>query len=228
MRVGYTTTGTDTDERTQFIAAALTLGFELADNTPCVSNVYSIDRTFEPGQPGDVRYFLATHSRGIPIQEIAAIWRNHDGPLESAKAFPGRILTIADNQSHCEVVTAFDDVYQHSALVYMRRYGLSRVYVSDPHNLHNEERQALEVLDGFAKVIDNARDQKSREAACRLLAQHWKPAMCGWVKAFVANMLELRNLWQEAPAAIKIQRDNLPPLVIPKGPKFKELLKRWT
>ena len=54
----FVTVHTDLDERSFFIAAAMTCGFRLADNTPGLTNVYSTDETFERGQSGDVRMML--------------------------------------------------------------------------------------------------------------------------------------------------------------------------
>ena len=54
----------------------------------------------------------------------------------------------------------------------------------------------------------------------------WMPAMFAWVKAWVANYLELKDLWKAANPAIKIEREGFP-LVIPKGPQFEKLARRW-
>jgi hypothetical protein len=52
------------------------------------------------------------------------------------------------------------------------------------------------------------------------------PAMFAWVKAWVANYLELKDIWKAANPAIKIEREGFP-LVIPKGPQFEKLARRW-
>ena len=224
----FTAVGTDTHERLYFVAAALTIGFELADNTPKCSNVFSVDKKYDPGEPGDVRYYIDVNKGELNINEFVKVWKNREPALREAEAFPGLILLSDDGQNLVKVVQEFDRTYLRAAVATMRQFSLRRISVPDLYNELTEEAKALQTLDTFVTRLETMRTKAEREKAAQLLCTHWRPAMSGWVKAWHKNYLELRNLWKTAPEAIKIERRGLPPLVIPKGPKFKEMLERWT
>lgn len=224
----FTAVGTDTDERFYFIAAALTLGFELAEGTPQVSNVYSVDKRFEPGEFGDVRMYLDIQKGGLSINHLVETWINPDHALKESETIIGLILTADNSGKLMGAIQSFDFLYTQAAVASMRKYSLRRISVPDPHNVNDLERVSITALDKFSEELEGATDKKGREKAAKVVAANWNPAMVAWVKAWIANYLEIKNLWKDAPAAIKIKRNGLPPLVIPKGPKFKEMLQRWT
>jgi hypothetical protein len=74
------------------------------------------------------------------------------------------------------------------------------------------------------------RSAKSRNGAKFAAAfdANWTPSMFAWVKAWVAQYLELKDSWKSASKAIKIERDDRFPLIIPQGKNFQKLLKKWT
>jgi hypothetical protein len=74
-RVGFKAQPVDKDDRLAFVAAATTIGFELCEGTPKVSNVYDQGHPFEPGQPGDVRMYLPQLANDININEFIEVWR---------------------------------------------------------------------------------------------------------------------------------------------------------
>lgn len=229
LSVGFTAIRGETDEQFLFAAAAITLGFELAENTPQVSNTYTAARKYEPGEPGDIRYYMPYQKGAILIEDLISVWLNPKEALDEASNLPGRILTASrDGKAMQELLNGFDIVYLRAVVAHLRLFQLSRISLPDTHEGNSEERDALDYLDTFASRIDTARDPKTAKALSAALSKAWKPAMVGWIKAFKKNYLELRNLWKQAPPTLKIQRNGLPPLVLHKGPKFKQLLERWT
>lgn len=228
LSVRFTGIAGDTVERFHFAAAAQTLGFDFVEHTPKVSNTYSKEKHYEPGEPGDIRYYLDSFKHGLLLEDLVEVWLKPELALEEAKAFPGRILGAKDADLIQEVSLSFNIVYLKSVTAHMRLYSLSRIGLPniDPEN--DQEREALNALDGFPSRLEVMRDAKDRKNAVSFSSKHWSPAHVGWLKAFRSNYLELRNLWKEVPSSLKIAREGLPPLVLPRGPKFKEMLERWT
>ncbi|HAG05865.1 MAG TPA: hypothetical protein DCG68_03285 [Cryomorphaceae bacterium] len=201
----------------------------MADGTPGLSNVYTTDRPFEPGEPGDLRYYLAVKNQGLSLTQFGHVWNDPDSSLQNAEALTARIKLATEGEAIQKITVEFDEIYQKAALGHMRLLSLGRLRMPDA-SLYPEtaEKHALEALNGFRDVLAVLRDDKGRNNAIRALNKHWKPAMVGWLRAYRGHLLELRNLWKIAPEAIKIHRPGKMPLVIPKGPKFKEMLTRWT
>ena len=228
--VSFNAVNPDTDARFTFVAAALAMGFKMADHTPGLSNVYSKSRRYEPGEPGDLRYYLTIANNQISLDELGGTWVNPRQALVDADALPERIKLAKDADQLQSLVTGFDTIYQKAAVGHMRYMAKGQLSMPDADlNPTQEESAALESLDRFRLTLEQVRTPQERKAAVQILLRHWKPAMVGWLRAFKGHHLELQNLWHHAPAAIKIERPNSKfPLVIPKGPKFNEMLQRWT
>ena len=228
--VSFNAVSPDTDARFSFVAAALAMGFKMADHTPGLSNVYSTDRKYEPGEPGDLRYYLTIANNQISLDQLGETWVNPRQALVDADALVDRIQMAKDADELQSLVTSFDTLYQKAAVGHMRFMAKGQLSMPDADlNPSDQEKSALQSLDRFRLTLEQIRTPKDRKAAIKILLRDWKPAMIGWLRAFKGHHLELKNLWHDAPAAIKIERPNSKfPLVIPKGPKFNEMLQRWT
>ena len=226
--IGFRAVSNDKDSRLGFAAAAVSVGFDLVDNTPGVSNVYSAENKYEPEQPGDVRYYLPLASGAVQVSEIAGIWLDPQPALERAEALPQRIASANNGQELAKTCIEFDSIYIGAAVAHMRLFSLSKIRIPTIAP-GKEETDAVEYLDAFARSLEDCYEAASRKKAVKLLREKWKPAMISWLRAYKANYLELSNLWKEVPKSLKIERGNgLPPLVLPQGPKFEQMLKRWT
>ena len=229
-RVGFKAQPVDKDDRLAFVAAATTIGFELCEGTPKVSNVYDQDHPYEQGQPGDVRMYLPQLANQININEFIEVWNNPRPAFLAAEAFHQRIKTAKDGQQLVEVVHAFQPMYLSAVVAHMKEFSRGCIDMPDVWEIAKEEQYGLDTLDKFEIThLETALQQKDRNRAAGVMVRCWRPAMVAWLKAYRQNRLELSNLWQEVPQAIRIKRGHgLPPLVLERGPKFKELLERWT
>ncbi len=228
--VSFNAVSPDTDARFSFVAAALAMGFKMADHTPGLSNVYSKERRYEPGEPGDLRYFLTIANNQISLDDLGETWVNPKQALVDAEALPDRIKLAQNADELQRLLSRFDTLYQKAAVGHMRFLSKGMIAMPDSDlNPNKQEKAALKELDGFRVTLEKLRTSQDRKNAVATLVKHWKPAMVAWLRAFKGHHLELKNLWHHAPAAIKIERPNSRfPLVIPKGPKFNEMLQRWT
>lgn len=228
LSVQFTTVKGDTDERYYFAAAAQTVGFELVENTPKISNTYSTERVYEPGEPGDVRYYLPWQKGRIMIEDLVEVWLEPAPALREAEGFLQRILHARDADALHQVCSDFDLMYQKAVIAHMRLMMLGKIRLPDLDPDVPEEVEALQILDKFTANLETALTDKDRKKAAQLLKKHWQPALAGWLKAYRSNFLELRNLWVDIPQTLKIARKGRLPLILPKGPKFREMLERWT
>lgn len=225
----FTGVGSDTDERYHFVAALFAVGFDLADGTPGITHVYSSKNKYERGQTGDIRYIFAAQFRGININAFVDTWKNPEQALRDAEGLPARIKTTATGKELLKLSQRFELLYLQAAVGHMRLASLSRIdctgFSAEPNSV---ESTATDYLDTVAQRIESAVTPKQRDAIAKAVVKHWRPAMVSWLKAYRGHLLELRNLWKEAPESIKIDTGDRFPIIIPKGPKFKQLLNRWT
>ncbi len=228
LEVDFTAVGTDKTERETFVAAALTVGFELAENTPGISNVYSIEKRPEAGEAGDVKFYLPTSYGGLSIQHLAQIWLDPLQSMRDAEGLPARIKQSREHHQQKIFSEVFEETYLFAAVAHIRMYSKGAIKIPDVYTISDEEKHSLSILDTFQGRFKTHRNEKELAALIKEMIKHWKPAMVGWIKAYREHLLELQNLWLEAPAAIKIERPGQQPLIIPKGKNFKTLLNRWT
>ena len=228
MITSFKPIGIDTDERFAFVSACFTLGFEFAKSTPGVSQTFSRDKPYEPGENGDVRFYLDTASNSVSIREITAAWLKPDPALMAAEALPVRIEQAKDAQLMQKLVLDFEHVYLCAIAAHMLLFSQGRLKVSGGITPTREEKAALEALDGFGDTLKHMRSSADRKGARNLLARHWKAAMVGWIRAYHANTIQVANLWKEAPEFIKVDKPGAKfPLVLPKNENLEKCLKRW-
>ena len=238
VTTGFVAVKTDLDERAYFIAAALTCGFNLAENSPQITNTYSKDDVYERGQSGDVRMLIEPRSKdGVPLPLLAKTWRDWDEPMNQATEIPRRIADADNDQKVMALISGSDDwpgiewLVFASALVHMRLFSLGKIALPDNNPASDEEKEAVAIIDGItARISDPTKAMKrNRTDLAKSVASAWRPAMVCWVKAFTLNYIEIRDVWKEAPKSIKISRgEGRLPLVLPKGPNFARDLKAYT
>ncbi len=210
-----------------FHAACVTVGIPLESHTPGISNVYtSADQWRDKGQ-GEVTFFLS-QSSGLNPLAIAEIWLSPDVAIADALAVPqmligARTMDELHDAGRMVAEMTIRGAVAHMALFCTGKYKLPSLDLTD------EEKRAVETLDEIPRMIEGARSTgKIGGTAAAKISEVWRPAMVAWVKAWVYNYRELRETWRAARPALKIERENQLPIIIPKGPQFGKLLRRWT
>lgn len=210
-----------------FHAACVTVGIPLEENTPGVSNVYSNAAQWKDKAPGDVTYFLS-QSSGLNPLAIAEIWLNPKEALDDSLALPSLLIGARTIDELKEAGQSVSEMTIRGAVAHMALF-CSGKYKLPSLDLLDEERRAIEILDAIPRSLELAKTVgRSGANAAAKVTEAWKPAMVGWVKAWVSNYRELTHVWKSARPALKIERENQLPLIIPKGPQFAQLLRRWT
>jgi hypothetical protein len=228
IEIDFTSVGTDKNDRKHFVAAAFALGFEMAENTSGITNVYSKAKSYERGEPGDVSFLLSTALRRISINAFVEVWLDPNQALNDAEGLPARILSANDAQKLIMVSDSFELTYMKAAIAHIRHYSKGLIRLPDVYEPSGEEIAATEFLDDIQQKISKASTERFRRNIALLVTKHWKPAMVAWIKAYRGHLLELEHLWKEAPESISIDTGGRFPLIIPRGPKFKQMLERWT
>lgn len=208
----------------KFAAACFTCGVELEKGTPGFDNVYSKAVKYDPDEPGSVSIYLSD-KQGINPLALAKVWVNWTPDLEEAKTIPARLLSVRTQDEANQLADAIEQLTILSAVAHVRLFSLSRFGIDSPH-VSEVETQAAITLDAFPALLRSNPRSTVQSRAARLV-NSWQPAMFAWVKAWIANYREIRDLWQHARPAIKFEREGRLPLVIPKGAQFEKLMKRW-
>ena len=208
----------------KFLAACATVGIELQAGGAAISNVYSAGRKYDPEEPGDVS-FCVSDGQGINPLAIAKVWLHPDSELAEAEALGMRLRACKDPDEWERIAGDIDNLHVTAAIATISHFKSGR-FAIDSRAVSDQERQAANVMSGLASAM---RADKRRDGArfSLLLAANWTPSMFAWVKAWVSNYLELREIWKAATPSIKIDRGDDFPLVIPKGKDFYKLMKRW-
>jgi hypothetical protein len=208
----------------KFVAACATVGIRLQDGLPGISNVYSKGQTYELGEPGHISFYLSD-GQGINPLALAKVWLSPESELQEAAALPQRLLARHDADSWAKLADDIETLHVTAAIASIREFSRNRFPV-DSKIAGEQERQSAEVV---AWLADSMRQDQRRNggAVAAKIAEHWNRAMLAWVKAWIANYLELRDAWKSARPSIKIEREGKLPLIIPKGKDFARLLKRW-
>jgi hypothetical protein len=208
----------------KFAAACLTCGVELEKGTPGVDNVYSKAVKYDPDEPGSISFYLSD-KQGINPLALAKVWTTWTPDLDEAATIPARILAIRTQDDANEVAGLIEQLTVLSAVAHMRLFSLSRFSIDSPHVSEAESAAARKLSDFPDLLRKNPRTAK--KTLVKAVFECWQPAMFAWVKAWISNYREIRDLWQSARPAIKFEREGRLPLVIPKGKNFETLIRRW-
>ncbi|MGA0999643.1 MAG: hypothetical protein ACO3RQ_08895 [Litorivicinaceae bacterium] len=207
----------------RFMAACVTAGVKLEEGSPGISNCYSAAKKYDPDEPGTVSYLLDRKSAN-PLA-IAKIWANPTMELEESEALPVRMVKARTNEEWASIADDLDVLHMTAGIAHMRLFECGKFTVDSQAVSDNEERAAQILSDMAGNIRNNPKRNGAKIAAT--LKEHWNPAMFAWVKAWIANYLELRDTWKHANPSIKIEREGRFPLIIPKGKDFAKLMKRW-
>ena len=210
----------------KFLACCATAGVKLETDAKGISNTYSKDQKYDPDEPGDIHYYLSKR-QGINPPALAFIWKNPDHDLQEAAQLDGRIRNCKSPDDWEDIVDDVEALSFNSAIANISLFASGKRNV-DSSSVSAEETLAAEILD---KLPERMRINKKlpKAAFADELKKHWEPAMSAWIKAWIANYLELRHIWKVAGKSIKIERPDEPfPLIIPKGKDARMLLRRWT
>lgn len=207
----------------RFLAACVTCGVDLEKGTPGISNVYSKSKKYDRDEPGTISYHL--DNKAYNPLALAKVWLDPAQDMAEAEALPARMIKARTDD---EWLTIADDIHSlqvNCAVAHMRAFVKKEIGVLT-REVSDEEERAAKILSDLPELIRNAKPQRNGGKLAAKLNEVWKPAMVAWVKAWIANYTELRDVWQAANPAVKIEREGFP-LVIQKGPNFEKLMRRW-
>jgi hypothetical protein len=209
----------------KFLALCFTLGIDLEKQTGGISNAYSKGVTYDPGEPGTISYFLS--DGGINPLAIAAVWQNPEKDLAEAMALPQRLLKCRDAQEWARIADDIDALHVWGAVAHIRHFTQGKFSI-DSKSVSDAEDRAAQVLSDMGDAMRRDAERRNGGAYAAKLSECWNPAMFAWVKAWISNYLEVRDLWEHATPSVKIEReDGMFPIIIPKGKDFARLVKRW-
>jgi hypothetical protein len=207
----------------KFLAACATVGIELQKGSPGVSNCYSLEKKYEQGEPGELSYHLS--DGGINPLAIAKVWLAPDSDMAEAAALPSRLIACKTPDEWGSIADDLEVLHLLAGVCHMRMFS-ERKFAVDTLTVSDNEERAAQYLSGLSAAMKREKRRNGAAIAAKL-SEAWQPAMFAWVKAWIFNYRELRDIWQSARPSIKIDRGDDFPLVIPKGKDFARLMKRW-
>lgn len=210
----------------KFVACCATLGVELEEASKGVSNTYSKGVKYDPDEPGCINYYLSKSS-GLNPAAIAKVWKSPEKELQVAAEIRGRVRSCTSPDEWESVIDNLEQVSTTAAIASISLFASGKLTVNNSY-VSAEETLAAEILNKMPeKMRLNRRAPNS--AFADELDKFWEPAMYAWVKAWIANYLELRHIWKGASKSIKIEHpDHRFPIIIPQGKDARMLLRRWT
>lgn len=209
----------------KFVACCATLGIPLEEGSPKITNVYDSGRKYDPDEPGEVGYLLSDKSQVANPLAVAKVWADPTQDLIECEAIALRLAktrSIEDWHKLADDIAALHvwGAVAHIKLFTQNKFAIDNRVVSDVEE--NSAKWLSDLADGMRKS-----KPASGPAIAAKFKDHWTPAMFAWVKAWIANYLELRDVWKAARPSIKIDRGDDFPLIIPKGKNFAKMMKRW-
>lgn len=206
----------------KFLAACATIGIEL-EKGKGISNAYDIKRKYDPEEPGTVSYLLS-RDRFNPLA-VAKVWLSPDQDMAEAEALPQRMIKARTEDDWLQIADDLDALHVWSAVGHMRLFSIGK-FAIDSRSVSDAEERAAADLSSMPETIRRAQKRNGGKIAARL-SEAWKPAMFAWVKAWIFNYLELREIWKVATPSVKIEREDRFPIIIPKGKDFNRLVRKW-
>jgi len=209
----------------RFVAACAVCGIELAEGTPGISNTYSKLKKYDPREPGDIHFYLSD-GQGVNPLAIAKVWAAPDAELADAATIKSRLVACKSLDEWAKIADDIEILHLTGAVATIRHFEQGKFPIGSKSVSDGEER-AAQIMSDFAGLMRSAKSRNGAKFAAAFDA-NWTPSMFAWVKAWVAQYLELKDSWKIASKAIKIDRDDRFPLIIPHGKNFHKLLKKWT
>ena len=210
----------------KFLAACATAGIRLEDGSPGISNVYDKALKYDPDEPGTISFHLSDKGGPNPLA-LAKVWLNPDMELAEVETLRDRFVRCNDPGAWELLAQDVQNLHLTAAIATIRKFSDGKFKI-DSRLVSDEEEAAAQLLSGMADAMRKPGAMRNKVRLGSALVKSWEPAMFAWVKAWIANYLELREAWKAARPAIKIEReDGAFPLVIPKGKHFEKLMRRW-
>lgn len=209
----------------RFVACCATLGIELQDGSPKISNVYDVSRKYDPDEPGEVSYLLSDKSQVANPLAVAKVWEDPSKDLIECAAIQTRLSSCRSIDDWNKLSDDVEALHVWGAVAHIKLFTQNK-FAIDSRTVSDAEEQAAQWISDLAQTIRRSRPGAGPGIAAKFAA-NWTPAMFAWVKAWVANYVELRDVWKAARPAIKIDRGDDFPLIIPKGKNFAKMMKRW-
>lgn len=207
----------------RFFAACVTAGVQLEKGTPGISNVYSKGVKYDPDEPGTISYHLDSKTVG-PLS-LAKVWRDPSQDMTEAAALPARMVKARTEDDWQSIADDLELLHVYCAIAHIKAFSDGKFSIGS-RSVSDQEEVAAQVLSDMPEAIRNAKGPRNGGKIAARFDSAWMPAMHAWVKAWIANYLELKDAWKAANPSIKIEREGFP-LVIPRGPQFEKLARRW-
>ena len=208
----------------RFVAACATVGIGLQSGSPGITNVYTHGRKYDPDEPGEVRYLLS-NSDGLSPLCISKAWRDPELNLAESTQLTSRILKCSSAEEWERVANDLDILHTYCGIAHMRMFSDGKFSV-DSLSVSDEEEAAAQFLSDLPAAM-MAAPLKNKGRIATKVTEAWPRAMFAWVKAWIGHYRASSEHWRHAHKAIKIDRGDDFPLVIPRGKDFERLMKRW-
>ncbi len=207
----------------RFFAACVTAGVTLEHGTPGISNVYSKGVKYDPDEPGTISYHLS--QTGVGPLTLAKVWLDPGRDMAEAAALPSRMIKARTEDEWQSIADDLELLHVYCAVAHIKAFSDGKIGILT-RSVTDQEEIAAQVLSDMPEAIRSATGRRNGGKIAARFDSVWMPAMHAWVKAWISNYLELKDSWKAANPAIKIEREGFP-LVIPKGPQFEKLARRW-
>lgn len=208
----------------RFVAACATVGIGLQEGSPGITNVYTTGKKYDPDEPGEVRYLLSDKNCLSPLC-VSKAWRDPELNLMEATQLSSRILKCRDVQEWNQIASDLDILHTYCGVAHMKLFSQNKFSVDSLSVSDAEEKAAQFLSDLPSQMIANPLKNKCK--IVKMLDDAWPRSMFAWTKAWIGHYAASKHHWRSAQQAIKIEREGKFPLVIPKGPQFERLMKRW-
>lgn len=209
----------------KFVACCATLGIPLEEGSPKITNVYDSGRKYDPDEPGEIGYLLSDKSQVANPLAVAKVWADPSQDMIECAAIQSRIATTRDITAWNKLADDIAALHVWGAVAHIKLFTQNKFAIDTRVVSDNEERAAQWISD-LPETVRKSKPSNGPAIAAKF-ADNWTPAMFAWVKAWIFNYLELRDVWKAARPAIKIDRGDDFPLIIPKGKNFAKMMKRW-
>jgi hypothetical protein len=208
----------------RFVAACATVGIGLQQGSPGITNVYTHERKYDPDEPGEVRYILSDTDGYSPLC-ISKAWRDPEQNLAEAKDLPSRILKCKTLDDWQKIASDLDTLHTFCGVAHMKLFSQNKFAV-DSLSVSDEEELAAQFLSDLPAAM-LLEPLKNKQRIAKRVEDTWPRAMFAWVKAWIGHYRASAEHWKHGHKAIKIDRGDDFPLIIPKGKDFERLMKRW-
>lgn len=209
----------------RFVACCATLGIPLEEGSPKITNIYDSKVKYDPDEPGEVAFLLSDKSQTANPMAVAKVWADPSQDLMECEAIGARLISTRDIDQWMKLADDVDALHVWGAVAHIKLFTENK-FAIDNRIVSDAEEKAAQWISNLAEGIRKTKPASGSKIAAKF-SENWRPAMFAWVKAWISNYLELSDVWKAARPAIKIDRGDDFPLIIPKGKSFAKMMKRW-